>query len=189
VVVVVLVAATVAFAVTGSVAYWWVTTHPFTPNEPSPSPVLVPENVTQITAYGTSDGPGGCSGPGLGATEYCYTFGFFDIGGFVPIATAHSESTSSVTTASTSFYIQAFSGTSGNYTNIPYQNVTLMSQQGDILATYSPSFGWTASLGNSLPISLATTQTCVLNIGSVSDAGDTFDMQDGGGGASMPLPT
>src|SRR5580700_2591169 len=42
--------------------------------------------VRQVTAVGSTDGPGGCTGPGSGLTEYCYTFGFVGFPGGLAFA-------------------------------------------------------------------------------------------------------
>lgn len=152
------------------------------PSPPTRYEGLFPYNLTPVTAVGITNGPGGCSGPGLGGTEYCYTFGLlFEPGSLLLAAVAGDGSIVYETTGDVSFQIQALY----SETNVTFVNVTLLDNSGQILATYAPGSGWLAFDGNALPIVLWTNQTCVLNIGPTSASGDNLRFDQGEWGTAV----
>jgi hypothetical protein len=124
---------------------------------------------TQVIAVGGAGGPGGCSAPGPGLTEYCYTFGLVNMAGSLLIAITDSGSVERPTTADVTFSIRGLDG------NRSFVNVTLLDDTGGILATYVPARGWTAFAGNTLPIVMYPfNQTGVLNFGTTTDSEDSL---------------
>lgn len=177
----VILVAMVVIAAVGAVAYWWSTiqTQSAPPTRYGP---LDPSNVALVTATGESNGPGGCSAPGIGHTEYCYTFGLIFQGGSLALAQVTAEASIVYeTTADVSFLVQSpFSGA-----NLTFENVTLLNGFGRLLATFTPGIGWSAFEGGTLPIVLWTNQTCVLNVGPTPAGGDNLRLDQGAWGVSI----
>jgi hypothetical protein len=137
---------------------------------------LLPANLDPATVHGTTNGSGGCSGPGVGKTEYCHTFDLFRA--VFPALSDQIVAQGSVvyeTTADASFLIENTSGVG----DVPFVNVTLLNDTGRILSTYAPDTGWSAYPGNTLPIMLGTNETGVLNIGRTSAGGDDLRFNQG----------
>jgi hypothetical protein len=174
-------------AAAGLTAYWWYSSQPQSSAETSRGPGVAIAGPALMTTSGTSNGPGGCSAPDNGLTEYCYTFLLLGVGGSPAISTDVEMGTVELlTTASVNFTVQTVSSPP---TNLTFKNVTLLSEAGVILATYSLGVGWSGYGGDALPIGVNNGQSCVLNFGTVSAAGDTLRMDEGiWGSAATTLP-
>jgi hypothetical protein len=180
-VIVILVAVAFVAASAGVGAYLWnrFQNQPATPTRYYGLSVL-PE--TAINVSNSSNGPGGCAGPGLGLTEYCFIcvldeFAMVGVTG----PGAHAETIVYETTADTTFLL--LSGPGG--TNVTYENVTLLGSSGLILATYTAEAHWSSYGGDSLPIILSGAETMVLNIGtSPAASGDYIWFEQGAWGTS-----
>ncbi len=98
-----------------------------------------------LTADGTDNSTGGCSGPGPGAIEYCVQLTIEGGFGF---------STEGLT----------FELRSENGSTLPFVNVTLVNPDSGILATYTSSGGWVEAAAG-LPVSLWSTDSLVVNVG------------------------
>ena len=177
----VIVVAIVVIAAVGSLAYWWSTLQTQSV-PPTRYGGLMPINVASVTATGDTNGPGGCSAPGVGHTEYCYIFGLAFLPGSLAVALgAGDASVIYETTADVSFLVQSI------YTgaNLTFANVTLLNGFGRILATFTPGSGWSPFDGGTLPIVLWTNQTCVLNVGLTPAAGDNLRFEQGAWGTAI----
>jgi hypothetical protein len=84
------------------------------------------------------------------------------------------------TTADASFSISDFSSGA----NVTFVNVTLLDDSGRILATYTPGTGWGPYGGDTLPITLSSNETIVLNVGENSASGDSLRFAQGPWGIS-----
>jgi hypothetical protein len=172
-----IVVAIVLIASVGTVVYWWSSLQTQSV-PPTRYDAFAPIHLASVTTSGNTNGPGGCSGPGPGHTEYCYTFGLaFEPESLLIALDASPASVVYETTADASFVVQATGGG-----NLPFLNVTLLNATGRILATFNPGNGWTAFAGSALPITLWTNQTCVLNIGLTSASGDGLGFEQGAWG-------
>jgi hypothetical protein len=119
-------------------AYW-----PFVPIDS----VLQLSLATSTDAIGTTPGPGGCAAPGAGRTEDCFQ---------LTISLAKENiSTAGLT-------IEVTNETQGSQS---YQNITLVSQGGTILAVYTEQSGWEGYGGTLLPVYFTSGQSLVINIG------------------------
>jgi hypothetical protein len=171
----------VAVAAVGVTAYSWDSTQVQSSQVNTRSAPLEPDSPELVTASGISNGPGGCSGPGPGRTEYCYTFDMFFVASLGAITELDLASVEYPSTAVVGFSIQS---STLPYANLSFQNVTLLNPAGSILATYSSGVGWNAFAGGTLPISLWSNQTCVINVGTAPANGDMLWMEEGPWGRS-----
>lgn len=141
-----------------------------TSTEPSVPFYVYPQlgPASPLTAQGLTNASGGCAGPGVGLTEYCYSFEIALQAGTCGLG----ETCYAVypnTGDNLSFQLIDAQGSA-----IRLVNVTLMGPpSGALLAIYSPGSGWSASGGHILPVGLASQgTTIVLNIGSHPGTGD-----------------
>jgi hypothetical protein len=178
---VIVVAAALVAASAGIGTYLWVRSQAQSYG-PTSSEGLQALPVGEVTASNNSNGPGGCSAPGLGLTEYCYTFVMDHvamIGGVGP--GAHAEDLEYETTADVTFLVLSGPGAS----NVSYENITLLSAPGRILATYTAGLHWSAYGGDSLPVVLWSNESLLLNLGTTPAASsDYFEFEEGPWGAS-----
>jgi hypothetical protein len=89
------------------------------------------------------------------------------------------------TTADASFGIWG----DGSRANVTFVNVTLLDDSGRVLATYTPGAGWGPYGGEMQPITLSSNESIVLNVGRISDSGDSLVFAQGPWGesaASLP---
>lgn len=141
----------------------------------SRSPAIGLQNSTLVAAAGEVNGPGGCSAPGAGKIEYCYSFDVVFIPGSQLVSAGQPTSNvASISTANVTFAIQAGSGV-----NVSFVNFTLLAPSSGILAAYTPAGGWAAQDSNSLPITFAAGQTLILNYGTSSASGDAVVVYEG----------
>jgi len=166
-------------------AYFWYQSQNTAP-PPTRYVGLIPDIFPVFTAHGTTNGTGGCSGPGPGETEYCYPFDLINApGGLLLGPDASDGSVIYETTADASFLLLLPYST----VNATFVNVTLLNEAGRILATFSPGSGWSAFGGDALPIILGSNETGVLNVGPNSAIGDTFEFAQGEWGmTSIQIP-
>jgi hypothetical protein len=174
-----LVALLVVAIVAGAI-YWWSTSQPMTP-PPTPFQIgLQPGGFTGLTAKGTGNALGGCSGPGPGLTECCYSFTLIGQAGTCNVGDT-CVSLFPTTADNNSFSLENSMGL-----RVPFANVTLLdSPTGALMAVYAPGTGWSAVDHTALPIELDHgDQLLVLNVGSEAASGDTlaFTAWDGVGG-------
>jgi hypothetical protein len=174
-------------AAAGLTAYWWYSWQPRSSPEVTRGPGVAISGPTLATTNGTSNGTGGCSAPANGQTEYCYTFLLLGLGGTPAITTeVEGAVVEYLTTASINFTVETMSSPLAKLT---FKNVTLLSEAGAILATYTFGVGWSGYGGDELPISVDNGQSCVLNFGTVSASGDFFYVDEGPWGlAATTLP-
>ncbi|MCI4368981.1 MAG: hypothetical protein L3K09_05405 [Thermoplasmata archaeon] len=147
----------------------------------------MPGLIHPITANGTTDGPGGCSGPGAGLTEYCFVFRFLPQG---TLGLARAVSGGTVvrpTTADVRFELRDSAGS-----NVTFVNVTVLGgTTGDLLAMYTPGGGWAGFDRTRVPFVIDQNQTFVLDCG-LADAravAVTLVVEEGRwGSTSVALP-
>jgi hypothetical protein len=151
------------------------------PNPPTRYDGLFILNPTSVIVVGDTRGPGGCSSPGSGVTEYCYTAGLVYQPGSLLLGPRITAATMIYeTTADASFWISDFSSGA----NVTFVNVTLLDDSGRILATYTPGAAWGPYGGDTLPITLSSNETIVLNVGETSASGDSLRFAQGSWGMS-----
>ena len=113
----------------------------------------------------------GCAAGSTTTPEYCYSIGISSAG-------------SSATTANVHFGVLS----SGN--GVTFTKVSLVDISGNVLATYTTSGGWVAGT-STLPVSMSGTMTIVLDFGTSSASGDSFQAVGVGalqGQTSIALP-
>jgi hypothetical protein len=176
---VIVVAVAVVVASTGVGAYLW-DRFPAQSSPPTRDTGLQPEATAAITTSNGSNGPGGCSAPGPGLTEFCYDIELYYVALLGVLGSgAHAEVMEYETTADASFLLK--SAVDGS--NVTFENITLLNATGRILATYVPGSQWSAYGSDTLPIILSSLETLILNVGTTTASGDYLEFDQGAWGS------
>lgn len=178
---------TVSLAVLAVAAfsYEWLGANSAAPHSTPIQIGLQPRDFSPIVATGSSNGLAGCAGPGMGESEYCYSFRLAGQAGDCPPAETCSPEVPT-TADNVTFQLVSPEGASTGFVNV----TLLQSPAGPLLAAYTPGLGWTAATDGRLPVQfLQGDQLFVLNVGREPADGTVLTcFAWGTAGGSAPIP-